>query len=115
MNLFIWDNVSSQIYKSLTSKSSLFWTIYLPSFLLTFSISLLIPILPSFIKELGVGVGLVGLGISAVLIGNMFFVFNELTVELTTDSSYLGQGAGRRVITRGKSEKTIRSKNIKKP
>ncbi|MBM04297.1 MAG: hypothetical protein CL766_05880 [Chloroflexi bacterium] len=73
MNLFISDNVSSQIYKSLTSKSSLFWTIYLPSFLLTFSISLLIPILPSFIKELGVGVGLVGLGISAVLIGNMFF------------------------------------------
>ena len=73
MNLFISDKVSSQIYKSLTSKSSLFWTIYLPSFLLTFSISLLIPILPSFIKELGVGVGLVGLGISAVLIGNMFF------------------------------------------
>ena len=34
-----------------------------------------------------------------MVIGNMFFVFNELTVELTTDSSYLGQGAGRRVIT----------------
>ena len=32
---------------------------------------------------------------------NMFFAFNELTVELTTDSSYLGQGAGRRVITGG--------------
>ena len=35
---------------------------------------------------------------------NMFFVFNELTVELTTDSSYLGQGAGRRVITGGGGE-----------
>ena len=73
LNLLIRHNIFGNLSKSLTSKSSLFWTIYLPSFLLTFSISLLIPILPSFIKQMNVGVGLIGLGISAVLIGNMLF------------------------------------------
>ncbi|MDA1257638.1 MAG: MFS transporter [Chloroflexi bacterium] len=34
---------------------------------------MLIPVLPSFIEEMGVGVGLVGLGVSGVLIGTMFF------------------------------------------
>jgi len=73
LNFFIGDNNSANLFKSLTSSSSLFWTIYCPSFLLTLSISLLIPILPTFIEQMGVGIGLVGLGISAVLIGNMLF------------------------------------------
>ncbi len=34
---------------------------------------MLIPVLPTFIEEMGVGVGLVGLGVSAVLIGTMIF------------------------------------------
>lgn len=34
---------------------------------------MLIPVLPSFLEELGVGVGLVGLGVSGVLIGTMIF------------------------------------------
>lgn len=34
---------------------------------------MLIPVLPKFIQEMGVGVGLVGLGVSGVLIGTMLF------------------------------------------
>lgn len=34
---------------------------------------MLIPVLPSFIEEMGVGVGLVGIGVSGVLIGTMIF------------------------------------------
>ena len=55
------------------SRSSLLWTLYVPSFLLQIGVGMLIPVLPSFIEEMGVGVGLVGLGVSGVLIGTMIF------------------------------------------
>ena len=55
------------------SRSSLLWTLYIPSFLLQIGVGMLIPVLPSFIEEMGVGIGLVGLGVSGVLIGTMIF------------------------------------------
>ncbi|MDP6823693.1 MAG: MFS transporter [Dehalococcoidia bacterium] len=54
-------------------RSSLLWTLYVPSFLLQVGVGMLIPVLPSFIEEMGVGVGLIGLGVSGVLIGTMIF------------------------------------------
>ena len=54
-------------------RSSLLWTLYVPSFLLQIGVGMLIPVLPTFIEEMGVGVGLVGLGVSGVLIGTMIF------------------------------------------
>jgi len=55
------------------SRSSLLWILYVPSFLLQVGVGMLIPVLPSFIEEMGVGVGLIGLGVSGVLIGTMVF------------------------------------------
>ncbi|MCH7907498.1 MAG: MFS transporter, partial [Chloroflexi bacterium] len=54
-------------------RSSLLWTLYVPSFLLQIGVGMLIPVLPTFIEEMGVGVGLVGLGVSGILIGTMIF------------------------------------------
>lgn len=53
--------------------SSILWTLYVPSFLLQVGVGMLIPVLPTFIEEMGLGVGLVGLGVSGVLIGTMLF------------------------------------------
>ncbi len=41
--------------------------------MLQIGVGMLIPVLPSFIEEMGVGIGLVGLGVSGVLIGTMIF------------------------------------------
>ena len=54
-------------------RSSLLWTLYVPSILLQLGLGMLNPVLPSFIEEMGVGVGLIGLGVSGVLIGTMIF------------------------------------------
>ncbi|NQU97543.1 MAG: MFS transporter [Chloroflexi bacterium] len=51
--------------------SSLIWSVYAPSFLLAIGTGFLFPILPGFASSLGAGMGLIGLAIAAVSIGNM--------------------------------------------
>ena len=51
--------------------SSLIWSVYAPSFLLATGSGFLFPILPGFASSLGAGMGLIGLAIAAVGIGNM--------------------------------------------
>ena len=51
--------------------SSLIWSVYAPSFLLAIGTGFLFPILPGFASSLGAGIGLIGLAIAAVSIGNM--------------------------------------------
>jgi len=51
--------------------SSLVWSVYAPSFLLTLATGFLLPTLPRFASSLGAGIGLVGLVIAAVAIGAM--------------------------------------------
>jgi len=51
--------------------SSLIWSVYAPSFLLAIGSGILLPVIPRFTTNLGAGIGLVGLAIAAVGIGNM--------------------------------------------
>lgn len=53
---------------------SLVWSVYVPSFLLSFGQGILIPVLPGFAKqEMAAAIGLVGLVIAARHIGTMIF------------------------------------------
>ena len=51
--------------------SSLVWSVYAPSFLLAIGTGVLLPVIPRFASSLGAGMGLVGLTIAAIGIGNM--------------------------------------------
>ena len=51
--------------------SSLIWSVYAPSLLLAIGSGFLLPVLPRFASDLGAGIGLIGLTIAAVGIGNM--------------------------------------------
>jgi len=51
--------------------SSLIWSVYAPSFLLATGSGFLFPVLPGFASDRGAGIGLIGLTIAAVGIGNM--------------------------------------------
>ena len=53
---------------------SLMWSVYAPSFLLSFGQGILIPVLPGFAKEeMAASIGLIGLVIAARYIGTMIF------------------------------------------
>ena len=53
---------------------SLIWSVYAPSFLLSFGQGILIPVLPGFAKEeMAASIGLIGLVIAARYIGTMIF------------------------------------------
>ncbi|MQG39989.1 MAG: MFS transporter [SAR202 cluster bacterium] len=52
---------------------SLIYSVYVSGFIIQLGLGMLVPILPTFISDLEVGIALVGLGVSGILIGNTIF------------------------------------------
>ena len=52
---------------------NLIYSVYVSGFIIQLGMGMLVPILPTFISDLGVGIALVGLGVSGILIGNTIF------------------------------------------
>ena len=51
----------------------LIYSVYVSGFVIQLGMGMLVPVLPTFISDLGVGIALVGLGVSGILIGNTIF------------------------------------------
>ena len=65
---------SSDSHSVRATVRSLVWSVYAPSFLLSFGQGILIPVLPGFAKEeMAASIGLIGLVIAARYIGTMIF------------------------------------------